>query len=309
MSIALICQQWDPAPWLEALLAADPELDIQVYPDIRAPENVEFALCWKHPAGSLAQFPNLKAVSSLGAGVDHLFNDPEFPVAMPVCRVVDPDLTQGMFEYVLTGVLYFQKHFQQFASQQQSRRWQRIISPYCRDYRVAVLGLGVLGGYCAQHLAGLGYGVSGWSQSQKELAGVECYAGVENLGAAVADADVVVCLLPLTEQTRGILATPLFAKMQPGACLINVARGQHLNEVDLLQALDSGQLGGALLDVFEIEPLPENHLFWHHPQITITPHCSSVTNPKSAAAQLVDNYRRLRSGRPLLNQVDWQRGY
>jgi glyoxylate/hydroxypyruvate reductase A len=177
------------------------------------------------------------------------------------------------------------------------------------DMRIGIMGLGQLGKDAAKKLSYLGFPVTGWSQTPKDIEGVKCLAGEEVLDDFLSQTRILICMLPLTPKTKGILNQKTFDKLPAGAYVINVARGQHLIEKDLLAALDSEQLAGACLDVFAVEPLPEDHPFWRHPKIIVTPHISSLTNPKAVAPQIIENYQRTKTGRPLLNVVDMQRGY
>ncbi len=309
MSISIICTDKDPAPWVMALQEYDPSLDIQVWPNERSKADVEFALCWKHPEGVLGDYPHLRCVSSMGAGIDHLLTDGSFPRHLPVVRLVDPLLAQAMFEYICTAVMYYFREFDVYQGQQRQSRWQQHVSKPMARTTVGIMGLGKLGGYAAERLAGMGFHVTGWARSKKSIANVETYAGGQELDQFLAQVDILVCLLPLTKETSGILDGKLFARMPRGSCLINVARGENLEEDDLLKALDDGLLRGACLDVVREEPLPVNHPFWRHEKILLTPHCSSITDPRSVASQIVQNYRLMQSGKPLLNMVDILRGY
>lgn len=294
---------------MTALHACDPTLEIEVWPNEREKGAVEFALCWKHPEGVLREYPHLRCISSMGAGIDHFLNDAFFPTQLPVVRLVDPLLSQAMFEYICTAVMYYFRQFDVYRRQQGQSCWQQHSPRLMAETTVGVMGLGQLGGSSAERLAGLGFAVVGWSRSRKSISGVGTYAGEKELDEFLSRADILVCLLPLTGQTRGILNAELFAKLPKGSCVVNVARGENLVEEDLIPALDAGQLRGACLDVFKEEPLPVEHPFWKHRKIVITPHCSSVTDPRSVAPQIVQNYRRMRDGLPLLNQVDMLRGY
>ena len=309
MTIAIICPDRDPEPWVAALLACDPTLDVQVWPNERKKADVHFAVCWKYPEGVLREYPNLRCVSSMGAGVDHLLNDPLFPEHLLVVRLVDPLLAQSMFEYICTAVMYYYRDFDLYRRQQEHSCWQQQIPGTMTETSVGIMGLGQLGGYAAERLAAMGFKVAGWSRSPKTIAGVTAYAGEKQLDAFLSRVGILICLLPLTEQTRGILDMELFAKLPQGCSLVNVARGENLVEEDLLTALDEGILRGACLDVVNEEPLPKGHPFWGHGKIVVTPHCSSITDPVSVAPQLVQNYRNMQDGSPLLNQVDMSRGY
>ena len=301
MSLALICPDRDLRAWRQALAEQAPDVTVVVWPEIADPAAVEMAVVWRHPPGLLRQFPRLRCISSLGAGVDGLLADPDLPEGVPLTRIVDPELQQSMAEYVCQAAL---SHFRQMASyrqQQRQRLWQVLPQPQISTAQVGILGYGQLGAFVGGRLQALGFPVQGLRRRDAELAG--------KLADFLAATDILVCLLPLTAETRGILNLQLFQQLRPGACLIQVARGEHLVEEDLLTALAAGFVSAATLDVFHDEPLPPGHPFWEHPQITITPHCSAITNPATAVPQILENYRRLHQGAALLHQVDIARGY
>jgi glyoxylate/hydroxypyruvate reductase A len=309
MSLAIIYPNGDVSDWVIALHACDPTLKVEVWPEISNPEDVAFALCWNHPAGVLQQFPNLKCISSLGAGVNHLLNDINRPLDVPLVRLVDDDLKQSMTEYVMLGVLEHFRRFKDYRQQQTDCEWKAQRIPHVSELGIGIMGCGELGRNVANKLSDLGFSVYGWNRSPKEISHIPVFSGNDELTDFLQKADILVCLLPLTAETENILNAQTFSCLPPNAYLINVARGAHLVDNDLLVALDSGQLSGALIDVFREEPLPEQHPFWQHNKITITPHIASVTNPKSAAAQIVENYRRALNAEPLLNLVDVAGGY
>ncbi|WP_203142055.1 2-hydroxyacid dehydrogenase [Marinobacter mangrovi] len=309
MTILIIAPDKDPEPWISALKSLDPALDIQVYPNEARKADVTFALCWNHPEGVLRDYPNLRCICSMGAGVDHVLSDPQLPEGVPVIRLVDPQLAQSMFEYVCAAVMVYFRDFAAYRAQQEQALWQPRAPRPIGDTTVGMMGLGQLGEYSAIRLSRLGFNVIGWSRTPKSIEGITAYAGSEQLDAFLSQTDVLVCLLPLTNETRDILNLDNLRKLPAGACLVNVARGEHLVDDDLLAALDEGTLRGARLDVFRQEPLPESHPFWRHEKIRLTPHCSSLTDPVSVAPQILENYRRLKDGRSLLNRVMPSRGY
>jgi len=295
---------WVPA--LERHLQGRP---VRLWPDVGDPADIEYALVWQPPPGLLASLPNLKAIFSMGAGVDHIAADPERPKHLPVVRMVEEGLTAGMTEFVVMQVLYHHRNMLTYRRQAEQRRWQEISQVPAQERRVSILGLGVLGQDAAKMLARFDFDVAGWSRSPKEVEGVTCYHGQDGLDEILARTDILVCLLPLTSETRGILNAGLFAKMPRGACLINVGRGGHQVEKDLLAALDSGHLKEASLDVFEEEPLPPESPLWNHPQVVMTPHIASMTMPETAAKAVGENIARMEAGKPPLNIVDFERGY
>ncbi len=299
----------DPVAWERQMAAHLGALDFRVWPDTGDVAEVDAALVWKPPAGMLKRCPNLELIASLGMGVDHIFLDPELPEGVPVARIVDPDMIEQISEYVLFAVL---DHYRGFGAFQQSQRegaWKQMRPPAAERRRVGILGLGAIGGGAAARLAALGFDVAGWSRAPKSLAGVENFHGPDGFMPFLARSEIAVCLLPLTPETEGILDAAAFAAMPTGGFVVNVARGGHLVEEDLLAALDSGQLAGATLDVFRTEPLPAGHGFWDHPKVRVTPHIAGLTRPEAASSQIADNIRRLRAGEKLENLVDRERGY
>lgn len=298
----------DPKAWQATLQAAIPDLDFIVGPVCDRPESVEVALVWTPPPQGLRAFPNLKAVLSLGAGVDQL-RLAELDPHIPVARLIDDTLTQRMVEYCLSAVLHFHRHMHLHAAHQAQRQWTFIAPVSASARRVLVLGLGELGSAVARALVQQGFQVTGWSRRPKQIAGTDCCHGEDALAQALGTCDVVINLLPLTAQTTGLLNRDFFARLQPQACLVQVGRGGHLVEADLLAALDQGQLAGALLDVFGIEPLPTDHPFWTHPLLRLTPHVASLSEPVQSATQVVENIRRAMRGDALLNAIDRSVGY
>lgn len=306
MSIALLIPDRKLDQLQQKLQQQLPGVTIEIWPEISKPEAVDFAVVWRQPANSLTTFPKLKALQSFGAGVDSILSDPGLP-DVPLARIVDPDLTRSMLNYLHGVLLHYQLRFDQFAMQQQKQQW-KARSPR-KIQQLCVLGLGELGKAAALYFQALGYQLSGWSASPKQIAGVACYAGLNEFAKAVAEADVVICLLPLTAQTENLLNDQRLSQFKPGAILVNVARGAIVDDLALLQNLDSGQLGAACLDVFRTEPLPAEHPFWQHSAVLLTPHISAVTNADTAVLQIAENYRRVQAALPMFNLVDKQRGY
>jgi glyoxylate/hydroxypyruvate reductase A len=299
----------DPADaWRAELQARIPDLDVRIWPEVGDPAAIDVALVWRPPPGELARYPNLRAILSLGAGIDGLIADPDLP-DVPVARMVDPSLTRTMTEYVLLAVLRHHREFDRFERAQHAREWAYAFPPQAADRRVGIMGLGELGAAVAARLVAHGFQVLGWSRSPKVLDGVISYAGRSELHTFLHRTEILVCLLPLTAETVGILDAATFAELPHGACVINVARGQHLVEDDLVRALDSGRLAGATLDVFREEPLPPGSPLWTNPKVLVTPHVASYSLPATAADGVAENVRRALAGEPLLHQVDRARGY
>ncbi|WP_431282259.1 2-hydroxyacid dehydrogenase [Humitalea sp. 24SJ18S-53] len=310
MAVLLATKGHAQAAWRDALLACDPGLDIRLWPDAGDPAAIEAVVMWgTHDLADLARYPALRLVVSMGAGVDHLLRPPGTPKGVPVARLKDVLLTSAMSEWVLLNVLRFHRQDPAYRAQQAAAIWHELPAPATAARRIGVLGLGELGQDAAGKLAALGFPVAGWSRLPKTIPGIACHHGAEGFDAILRQSDMLVCLLPLTPETRGILDAGAFARMPRGAFLLNAARGGHVVQPDLLAALDSGHLAGAALDVTDPEPLPPDHPLWRHPGIVLTPHAASITIPASVAPQVVDNLRRAREGQPLLNLVDFSRGY
>lgn len=295
-------------PWKEALLRIDANLDIEVWPRVENKDRVTFAVCWNHPKKVLDGYPNLKAVTSLGAGVDHLLKDVAIPKSVKLARVMIPSLKTQMGEYVLNAIQNYRFYTARYVDQKREAYWSKHNPVPKEDCTVGIMGLGEIGSAVAEWLLVNGYEVNGWSRSKKNIGGVQCFDD-SGLDEFLSRTNILVCLLPLTKETSGILELDVFKKLKPPAFLINVARGTHLVEEDLIYALDTKVLQGACLDVFEEEPLPANHLFWNRPNIMITPHTASITDPEEAAELIVENYKRSLSGIELLNEVDRELGY
>ena len=273
------------------------------------PQDITYFSGFRPPPGFLKTLPNLKAMFSLGAGVDGFLRDSELP-RLPLTRFVDPTLMHEMAQYVVMHVLIAHRGQHFFDAAQKESAWrQRMLARASRDTRIGILGLGDIGGTIATDLLPFDFQLSGWSRSRKTIAGVKSFAGETELPLFLAQCDYLVCVLPLTEDTRGIMVAILFAQLPKGAWMINVARGAHLIEEDLIAALDSGHLGGAVLDVFQSEPLPDDSPIWRHPKITATPHIAGITDAQAALAYVGDCVARCESGRPLENVVDLDKGY
>ncbi len=308
MSLLLIAKNRDMNLWKEALLEVDPNLDVEVWPKVENKDRVTFAVSWNHPEKVLSNYANLKVVSSLGAGVDHIFKDSTLPESVKITRVMIPSLKVQMAEYVLNAVQNYRFNTSKYVDQKREGFWSIHDAIPKSDCVVGVMGLGEMGQAVVSSLLVNGYSVVGWSRKEKEIKGVETFS-FDELDAFLSKTNILVCLLPLTKETDGILELDLFKKLKKPAYLINVARGSHLIEEDLIYGLDTGVLDGATLDVFEEEPLPTNHLFWNRPNIMITPHVASITDPKEAAKVIVENYKRSLSGMELLYEVDREKGY
>ncbi len=306
MSLAIISPGKNPNAWIKVIRKLDPTLKIQVYPDISNPDEVETAFLWQHPEGLLAEFPNLKLISSMGAGVDHILRDSSIDPEIPIVRIVDEKLTWSMTNYVVMAVLTYHRQLSRYQKDKSRKVWD--MSNPELEVTIGVLGVGALGFDVMEKLAMLDFPVVGFGFSEKDNFKYPYYSK-DKLAEFLKAVNVLVCLLPLTAETENILNASLFSKCNPGTYLINVARGKHLVEEDLIAALDKGELSGAMLDVYRVEPLPKSHPFWEDSRITMTPHIASVTNPKAAAPQLMENINRIKENREVLNLVDRTKGY
>lgn len=306
MSFLIISPNRDPKAWVKALHEAAPELELEVYPEVKDPEKVEFVLSWRHPQGIFKEYPNLQVISSMGAGIDHILQDPEIPENIRITRVVDEQLAKDMAVFVLALVL---EHVRNLSLHHCSSEWKPVKYLRPENLRVGIMGMGVLGTAVAKKLIQNDFQVSGWAASPKEMSDVETFHGQDQLEDFLKNSNILVCLLPLTSETENILNKELFQELPEGAYIINVARGHHLVENDLLEMIENGHLSGASLDVFRQEPLPEDHPFWQHKKIKITPHIASVTHPSSVAPQLVENYIRMKNDRNLRHLVNRQKQY
>lgn len=308
MAILFHCPWANAEEWLRRIAEALPEAELRVWPAVGEAAEIDFAMVWQPPAGALAGLPRLRGVCALGAGVDALLRDPTLP-DVPVARLVDPLMAGRMAEYVVGQALRHHLRTDEYAAQQRAGAWLRLPYKDAGERNVGVLGLGALGRRAAARLKAQGFRVAGWSRTPRRLRGVACHHGEAGLKALLRDAEILVCLLPLTAETRGVLNADLFARLPAGAALINVARGAHLIEADLLAALDAGRLSGATLDVLTEEPPPPAHPFRRHPKILMTPHVSSLSEPRTAAAILAEQYRRMFRGEPMRDLVDRRAGY
>jgi glyoxylate/hydroxypyruvate reductase A len=299
----------DAEAWTKAINALDSSLELRFWPDWGDASEVDFVIVGGKAPGDLRRFGNLRAIQSTWAGVNHLLTDPGLPPERPLARMVDRGLTVSMTEYVVMHALDQARRGPELRAAQRARQWLDLPQRPLRDIRVAILGLGTLGADAAFQLRDLGFAMRGWSRSSKYVPGIATFAGIEALPECLEDVEILICLLPLTEETRGILNAKVFAHLKRGASLIHAARGAHLVEADLLQALADGRLSHAVVDVFATEPLPPVHAFWKHPAIPVTPHVAAITRPGTGAEDIVANYGRARRGEKLINQVDRAQGY
>ena len=295
--------------WAAALKSALSDVPVRIWPELGDPDQIRYALLWKPPSCLFDGLHNLQVIFSVGAGIDHLLSCTTLPAGVPVVRMVEPVLTAGMVEYVVYNVIRFHRRMHEYDVQQQKTQWRVLPQITAGDVTIGIMGLGVLGEAAAAVLTKMNYRVTGWSRSRKNLPGVRSYVGELELSDFLRDTQILVMLLPLDEATRHILNRGTLAQSPSGACVINAGRGGLIREKDLLSALDKGHISGAALDVFETEPLPKPHPFWRHPNVTVTPHAASLTNPATAVQFVAENIRRYRNGMSLKHVVvpsDWR---
>lgn len=296
----------DQKSWIPGLQVALPDAEVSLWAPGAPP--ADYAVAWKPPQQLLDEQPTLKALFNTGAGVDALMQL-QLPPTLPVIRLDDAGMSVQMAEYVCHAVIRHFREFDRYEADTRAGKWS-FRKPHSRlDYPVGILGLGVLGDRVARAVAQFDFPVNGWSRTPKTLPGVQCFAGDTELDAFLAASRIVVCLLPLTPETCDILDAQRLACVRPGGYVINVARGAHVVDADLLAALDSGHLAGAMLDVFRTEPLPKDHPFWHHEKITVTPHTSARTLRSESIAQIAGKIAALQRGEPVAGMVDPSRGY
>lgn len=297
--------------WQRYFAEFAPALEVRWWDDSSvAIHSVDYVLVWDPEAGRIPLMPNLKLIFGSGAGVDFITADPDLPKHLPLMRMASPNATQRMGEFVCWAALSLLRDGRRIGLSQAAAAWQHIAPEATADETpVGIMGLGNMGSRAATMLQGLGFPVRGWSRTRKNLPEVACFAGPEELGAFLAETKILVCLLPDTAETRGILSAPLLARLPKGAGLVNVGRGSHQKLEDIIAALDSAQLGGAVLDVFEQEPLPATHPAWAHPKIIVTPHIASLPNRRERARYVASGIADFVAGRPLANLYDHRRGY
>lgn len=309
MAIAILRQDGKIETWIKALKAVNPEIPVYSYLEDHPKDEIDMALVWKHPKGALAEYPNLKCIASSGAGVDFIFEDQDAPTNLPITRVVDTMLAKDMSEHVIAAIFAHIKNLNQYKIDQINKIWKPMDYRRIADFTIGILGLGALGLVLADDLVKFGFKTQGWSNSQKSIEDVQTFAGQEQLAAFLETTQILVCLLPLTDETSGILNKALFNQLPKGAYVINVARGGHLVDSDLIEMLDNDYLSGACLDVYHEEPLSIEHPFWEHSKVHMTPHYASVSDTRSVVPQILENYRRLQNAEPLLHLVSKSKGY
>ena len=269
----------------------------------------DVALVWAPPANAFTRCPNLCGIIMQGQGVDHMMRDRTVPRDIPLVRLVDPDMANALSHWAILNALDFWRDGALYRDQQVRRVWKSVPQRPATGAKIGILGVGAIGSVIARRFAALGFEVRGYARTERSIDGVDCFAGPEQLAAFAKGLDIVVSVLPLTPDTTGIMNAAFFADLADGAFVINGGRGPQVNDTDLLAALESGKIGGAALDVFAVEPLPQDHAFWTHPKIRVWPHVAAQTNATSAADQVAAAITAMMDGIEPANRVDWSRGY
>ncbi|MBL8378392.1 MAG: glyoxylate/hydroxypyruvate reductase A [Burkholderiales bacterium] len=308
MDVLFFAEDEDAPAWADVLASALPEARVHRFAD-GDKASCDYAVCWKPPADFFHGQSCLKAIMNLGAGVDAILDGRALPAGVPLVRVTDAGMGEQMEEYVAWCALRALRRTDDYARQQARSQWRQLPFTPRASFSIGIMGLGVLGARVARYLVGMGFAVRGWSRSRQAIAGVTCHAGADERAAFLAASNLLVCLLPLTEATRGILDRDLMLGLPAGAHVVGIGRGGHLIEADLLALLDNGHLAGATLDVFAAEPLPADSPLWRHPRITITPHISAQTVIEVSMRQIADKIRRIERGLPVDGLIDRVRGY
>ena len=315
MALLYLIPTWPTEIWTQSMRRQAPDIDIRVWPnEMGKPEDITHAVAWLPPPDVLKSLPNLKMIFSLGAGVDAILKDPTLPEGVPIARVNDPDLTMRMSEYVVMHVLMHHRQQRRLDENQRNRIWDSFPTHAASALTVGIMGLGVMGGDSARKLTMMGFKIVGWSRTRKTIPGVECFAGAAEFDSFLQRTDILVCLLPHTPETMGIINRDVIRKLSRrgplgGPILINAGRGKQQVESDILAALDAGELQAVTLDVFHTEPLPQDSPFWSHPKVTVTPHAAADSDPDTITAYVLGQIRRHQKGLPVENIIDRQRGY
>jgi len=295
MTILLNNQGGDNTAWANAVAPLLPDLPLVIYPDVPDVMAVRYAMVWGHPFGDLKRYPKLRGIFSLGAGMEHLLNDPELP-DVPLVSLGDPAMAQDMANYALYWVIDFHRHLQHYRREQAKQQWQRLETPPAHTFNVLVLGLGRIGQQVAKRIQQAGFSVSGWDFTPKTTGGLLTFSGHDALADLLPATDVVISCLALNERSHQLIDAAFLAQLPQGSHIINISRGGIIDESALLDALDSGQLGAVALDVFSVEPLPAAHRLWTHPKVNVTPHMAGPTHISSAAEVIAENILRMERG-------------
>jgi len=310
MAILLSLKDTDLVPWVEALNKELGSVDLCLYPKVEDNSLIDYAIVWKHPYGDLKNYPNLKAILSCGAGVDHIVDDPDYPRSVPIVRLYDEKLSQDMCLYTLHWVLHFHSDYYQYNNLQTQKNWNQKPFKLPEKCHIGVMGLGVIGKDIADTLISFDFKVSGWGATKKpDMELLTYYYGETQIHDFLSSIDILINVLPLTTTTSNLLSENTLRLLPKGSFIINIGRGGIVNEADLIMLLDEGHLMGAALDVFATEPLPENNPLWSHPKVYITPHIAGQNNPQSAAMAIAKNIRRLENGEEPFPLYNPEKGY
>lgn len=307
MNLAIIAPKVDINSWVKHFEIISEDINIFIWPDIPNYDIIDCVCLWKHPKGSLAKFKNLKLIYSMGAGVDHIVYDHSLPQNIPVCRISDEKLAFSMSNYIITAVMYYHRRLLKYNEDKKNKVWDNDSHPEI-PIKIGILGYGYLGSDAGEKLKYLGFDVIGYSLNKKQINTTKIYYG-DQIDEFLNEINILICTVPYTSKTNNLLSSNLFKKLNDNTYLINVSRGKVQNESDILKYLKNGKLSGAFLDVFEEEPLPFSSMLWNHEKVQITPHNASVTNQEAAVPQIIENYKRVISGKKLLNQVDIDNEY
>lgn len=314
MAFVFICPTWPSALWVKTMRKVAPQLEVRSWPDLGRVEDIDYAAAWLPPPHVLRNLPNLKAIFSLGAGADAILGDPTLPRDRPLVRVIDPDLTGRMTEYVVLHVLMHHRQQRRIDANQKRHVWDCFPTHAATELAVGIMGLGAMGRDSAERLRDLGFKVAGWSRTRKHIEGVHCYAGAAEFDSFLGRTDILVSLLPATRETDGIVNRDTIRRLSRRGPLgapvvINAGRGRQQVAEDIVAALDAGELLAATLDVFAVEPLPPDSPLWDHPKVTVTPHCAADSDPEAICAYIARQIARHQAGGSLENLVDLELGY
>ena len=307
MNLAIIAPKTDINSWVKQFSSISKDINIFIWPEIPNYDIIDCVCLWKHPKGSLAKFKNLKLIYSMGAGVDHIVYDDSLPQNIPICRISDEKLAFSMTNYIITAVMYYHRRLLKYNEDKKNKVWDNDTHPEI-PVKIGILGYGSLGSDAGDKLKYLGFDVIGYSLNKKKIDTTKIYYG-DQIDKFLNRINILICTVPYTSKTNNLLSSDLFKKLNDNTYLINVSRGKVQNESDILKYLENGKLSGAFLDVFEEEPLPISSKLWNHEKVQITPHNASITNQEAAAPQIIENYKRVISGKKLLNQVDIHNEY
>lgn len=307
--VALLWEDADAAAYKKRMVPVLGDFDMRVYPNIGNPDDIDYAMVWMPPIGELARYPNLKAIFSIAAGVTHILRDPHWPKHVPIVRLTDDILNLDMACHATYWVLHFHRNFEAYAKQQREKHWSRLPYPPNSERRIGVLGMGTIGTVIARQLSDLGFDVAGWSRSEKRVNGVSSYFSDDQLSSFLQRTDILINVLPPTPATVGLLNTSTLAQLSAGAWVINMGRGDTLDDGALITALNNGHIAGAALDVFMEEPLTAEHPYWSHPKVHITPHSAGPSGIDYAARRIAENMLLMMKGHTPDAVMDPTKGY